>query len=133
MQHCIWLKLNLYGIKQAACNWYLHLQKGLLSCRFIQSNIDHCLFIQQDSCILIVYTDDCLMFTCNDTIIDDLCKCLSTEFLLKDKGNIEGFLGIQIMHMTEADGSITITMMQPGLIDQILEDVGLTGNKVMQK
>ena len=55
------------------------------------------------------------------------------EFFLKDEGNIEGFLGIQIMHTTEPDGSITITMTQPGLIDQILEDVGLTGNKVTQK
>ena len=73
------------------------------------------------------------MFTHNDSIIDDLCKCLSTKFLLKDKGDIEGFLGIQITHTTELDRSITITMMQPGLIDQILEDVGLTGNKVTQK
>ena len=37
------------------------------------------------------------------------------------------------MHTTEPDGSITITMMQPSLIDQILEDVGLTGDKVIQK
>jgi hypothetical protein len=132
MQHCIWLKRNLYGDKQAARNWYLHLQKGLLSRGFIQSNIDPCLFIRQD-CILVVYTDDCLMFARDDSIIDDLCKCLSTEFLLKDEGDIEGFLGIQIMHMTKPDGSITITMMQPGLIDQILEDVGLTGDKVTQK
>ena len=132
MQHYIWLKQNLYSIKQAACNWYLHLQKGLLSCRFIQSNINPCLFIQQD-CIFIVYIDDCLMFTCDNSIIDDLCKCLSTKFLLKDEGTIEGFLGIQIMHMTKPDGLITITMMQPGLIDQILEDVGLTGDKVTQK
>ena len=74
------------------------------------------------------------MFAHDDSIIDNLCKCLSTKFLLKDKGDIEGFLGIQIAHMTEPDGSITITMTQPGLmIDQILEDVGLTGEKVTQK
>jgi hypothetical protein len=132
MQHCIRLKRNLYSVKQAARNWYLHLQKGLLSHGFVQSNIDPCLFIRRD-CILVVYTDDCLMFTSDDSIIDDLCKCLSTKFLLKDEGDIEGFLGIQITHMTEPDGSITITMKQPGLIDQILEDVGLTGDKVTQK
>ena len=131
-QHCICLKWNLYGVKQAARNWYLHLQKGVLSRSFVQSNIDPCLFIRQD-CILVVYTDDCLMFARNDSIIDDLCKCLSTEFLLKDEGDIEAFLSIQITHMTEPDGSITITMTQPGLIDQILEDVGLTGDKVTHK
>ena len=82
---------------------------------------------------MVVYTDDCLMFTCNDSTIDDLCKCLSTKFLLKDEGDIEGFLGIQITHTTKPDGSIMITMTQPGLINQILDDMGLTGDKVTQK
>ena len=131
-QHCIWLKCNLYGVKQAAQNWYLHLKQGLISHGFIQSNINPCLFIQ-NNCILMVYTNDCLMFAQDDTTIDDLCQCLSTEFLLQDKGDITGYLGIQITHTTEPDGSITITMTQPSLIDQILEDIGLTGEKVTQK
>jgi hypothetical protein len=29
-EHFIHLKCNLYGVKEAARNWYLHLQKGLL-------------------------------------------------------------------------------------------------------
>ena len=106
-QHCIQLKQNLYGVMQATRNWYLHLQKGLLSHRFVQSNIDPCLFIQQD-CILVVYTDDCLMFAHDNSIIDDLCKCLSTKFLLKDEGDIEGFLGIQITHMTKPDAPLQL-------------------------
>jgi hypothetical protein len=130
--HFIRLNQNLYGVKQAARNWYLHLQKGLLSRGFVQSKIDFCLFIRSD-CILVLYTDDCLLFAKNDEMISDLCKSLTTKFLLKDKGDIEGFLGIQINHCIESDGSITITMSQPGLIDQILEDVGLTRDQVTQK
>ena len=39
------------------------------------------------------------MFTRDDTTINDLCKCLSTEFLLQDdEGDIAGYLGIQITH-----------------------------------
>ena len=132
MQHCIRLKRNLYGVKQATWNWYLHLKQGLISHGFIQSNINPCLFIWQD-CILVVYTDDCLMFAWDETTIDDLYKCLLIEFLLQDGGNISGYISIQITHTTELDGSITITMTQPGLIDQILVDVGLTGKKVTQK
>ena len=30
----ICLKRNLYGCKQASCNWYLHLRQGLLACDF---------------------------------------------------------------------------------------------------
>jgi hypothetical protein len=131
-EHFIRLKRNLYGVRQAARNWYLHLQKGLLGRGFVQSKIDPCLFIRKD-CIIVVYTDDCLVFANNDETITDLCKCLSTEFLLKDEGNIENFLGINIAHRVESDGSVTITMTQTGLIDQILEDVGLVGDKVTTK
>ena len=60
-QHCIQLKCNLYGIKQAAQNRYLHLKQGLINHGFIQSNINPCLFIWND-CILVVYTNDCCMF-----------------------------------------------------------------------
>ena len=74
-----------------------------------------------------------MIFAHDDSIIDDLCKCLSTKFLLKDEGDIEGFLSVQITHMTKPNGSITITIMQPGLIDQILDDIGLTSDKVTQK
>jgi hypothetical protein len=131
-EHFIRLKRNLYGVKQGARNWYLHLKKGLVGRGFTQSKIDPCLFIRKD-CLIVVYTDDCLVFANSDTTIDDLCKCLSTEFLLKDEGNIENFLGIKITHKLEDDQSVTITMTQTGLIDQILEDVGLVGDKVIQK
>jgi hypothetical protein len=58
---------------------------------------------------------------------------LSTKFLLKDEGNKENFLGIKIDHDLAANGTVMMTMTQPGLINQILENVGLVGNKVMQK
>jgi Reverse transcriptase (RNA-dependent DNA polymerase) len=104
-EHFIRLKRNLYGVKQAARNWFLHLQKGLLSRGFVQSKIDPCLFIRQD-CILVLYTDDCLLFAKDDDSISDLCQSLSTEFLLKDEGDIAGFLGIQIDHTIAPDGSM---------------------------
>ena len=92
-EHFIRLKRNLYGVKQAARNWYLHLKKGLIGCGFTQSKIDPCLFIHRD-CLIVLYTDDCIIFAKDDATINDLCQSLSTEFLLKDEGNIENFLGI---------------------------------------
>jgi hypothetical protein len=73
---------------------------------------------------------DCLMFARHQSVLDDLCRCLSTEFLLKDEGDIESFLGIKIMHTIEQDGSITITVAQPGLISQILDDVDFPETKL---
>jgi hypothetical protein len=43
--HYIQLKLNLYGCKEAACNWFHHLTQGLLKEGFHQSIIDPCLFL----------------------------------------------------------------------------------------
>lgn len=130
--HFICLKRKLYGAKQGACNWYLHLQKDLLGRGFVQSNINPCLFIWKD-CLIVVYMNDCLVFANTDETITNLCKCLLIEFLLKDEGNLENFLGININNTKEADRSVTITMTQTGLIDQILEDVNLVGDKVTQK
>jgi Reverse transcriptase (RNA-dependent DNA polymerase) len=131
-EYYICLKQNLYSIKQAACNWYLHLKKGLIGRGFTQTKINPCLFICRD-CLIMLYTDDCLIFAKNDATIDDLCQLLSTKFLLKDEGNIENFLGIKIDHDLAADGTVMITMTQPGLINQILEDVELVGDKIIQK
>jgi Reverse transcriptase (RNA-dependent DNA polymerase) len=113
-------------------NWYLHFKKGLISRGFTQSKIDPCLFIHCDR-LIVLYTDDCLIFAKNDTMISELCQSLSTKFLLKDEGNIENFLGIKIDHHISDDGAVTITMTQPGLINQILEDFGLVSDKVTQK
>ena len=123
-RHFIKLKKNLYGCKQAGRNWYLHLKEGLLSRGFKQSNLDPCLFISEN-CLLVLYTDDCCIFAHDDKTIDDLRKSLEDDFLLKDEGDIQDFLGIRLSSSVE-NGQVTINMVQTGLIDQILEDVGLT-------
>jgi len=61
MDYCLKLTKKLCGTKQAACRWFLHLQDGLISKGFKQSTIDPCFFFHSN-CILIVYTDDCLIF-----------------------------------------------------------------------
>jgi len=74
--HYIHLKRNLYGCKQAARNWFRHLRTGLLVEGFRQSEADPCLFLRQD-CVLIVYTDDCIIFAKEDSTIDALVANLS--------------------------------------------------------
>ena len=62
----------------------------------------------------------------SDKTINLLCESLSSDFLLKDEGDIKDFLGICISKsMNKADNSITYMMTQPGLIEQILQDIGL--------
>jgi len=117
------LERNLYGCKQAAQNWFLHLTKGLLKLGFCQSATDKCMFLRDD-CILVVYVDDCLIFAQQDDTINALIKALSADFLLQDEGDVNAFLGVQT-HKEASTKSITLT--QPNLIQQILQDVGIRG------
>jgi len=117
--HFIKLKRNLYGCKQAARNWFAHLNKGLIAMGFTPSKVDPCLYCRHD-CILAVYTDDCLIFARQDSTIDELIASLSEIFLLQDQGNIQDYLGIRV---TKDNATKTITMQQPSLIESILQDL----------
>jgi hypothetical protein len=80
----------------------------------------------RNDCVIVVYTDDCCVFSRADTAVDQLIRSLADDgFLLKDEGNINDFLGVRINYTTEEDDSVRITMTQPGLIDSLLTDVGL--------
>ena len=53
---------NLYGLKDAGATWFNHLTKELKAMNFQQGLVDPCLFFQ-DGVVLVIYVDDCLIFT----------------------------------------------------------------------
>jgi len=120
-KHFIKLKRNLYGCHQATRNWFTYLTKGLLAHGFKQSVHEPCLYLHHD-CIMIVYTDDCLIFAKDDSTIDTSIKALSETYLLEDQGTVSDYLGICI---TKNATTKEISMTQPGLIDSILQDLHL--------
>jgi hypothetical protein len=79
------LQKNMYGLKQAGNNWFHHLQQSLLDRNFTQSAIDPCLFIR-NNCIIVIYVDDCLLFTPSDDILDSLISSLQQDFKLTTEG-----------------------------------------------
>jgi len=115
---------NLYGCKQAARNWFQFLKQGLLKEGFVQSKNDPCLYLRND-CILVVYTDDCLIFSPSGSIIDTIIKNLSDTYLLEDQGNVQDYLGIWIV---QDPTTKSISMTQSGLIESVINDVGLTSS-----
>ena len=123
-EHCIKLLRNLYGCKQGARNWWKHLSSGLQQRGFKASSTNNCLYIRND-CILVLYTDDCLIFARDDKIIDHLIEDLRQDYLIGDTGSVQDFLGIRITKDTKG----RINMIQTGLIDSIIRDTGLTGGR----
>jgi hypothetical protein len=77
--HIIKLLKNMYGLKQAGHNWYNTLTDELLKTGFRQSSVDKCLFMR-DNCIVIVYVDDCLLFSPHDKVLDNMIALFNKHF-----------------------------------------------------
>jgi len=89
------LKRNLYGLKQAAFNWFQLLTAGLQQVGFKQSECDPCLFIHPEV-ICVIYVDDTLLFSKTNTAIKQIINSLQEMFELTDEGDVESFLGIKV-------------------------------------
>ena len=115
------LKLNksLYGLKQAAYNWFEMLSKGLRDRGFKASETDPCVFLRKD-CIVLCYVDDCILISKkNSKVADDLVHSLMNgpeNFKLEDEGSLCRYLGVIVD--VNKDGSIH--MYQPNLINRFL-------------
>ena len=118
------LKKNLYGLKQASHNWHNLLNAGLIKLGFKQSEYEPCLFLK-NGIICVVYVDDTLFFAKDDNVIDThISKLKDQGFDLTEEGDVTAFLGVEVKK--NKDG--TITMTQTGLIDNILNLLGLVKN-----
>jgi histone deacetylase 1/2 len=102
---------NLYGLRQAGCNWFETLRSSLLSYGFNQSIVDPCLFLRHDI-VLVLYVDDCLFFAKEDAILDNFLQQLGTDFVITSEADVGAFLGIDVRRT--AEGHLQLT--QPGLI-----------------
>ena len=117
------LNKNLYGLKQAAYNWFEHLKSGLIDRDFKQSDSDCCLFIKKDA-ILLVYVDDCIIFARKKSIIDEIILSLKNgkeNFDLTDEGDVNRFLGVEVTKLKK--GSFELS--QPFLIERLLNVVSM--------
>jgi hypothetical protein len=112
------LKGNLYGLVQASRNWFLKLSAIYEGLGFKQSKSDPCLFLQKDM-IIVLYTDECLLYARDNTDIDKFFKTLRDDYklTLNDPDPIDDFLGIHFSHQDNGE----LHMRQTGLIDAVTE------------
>jgi hypothetical protein len=122
--HCLKLKKNLYGSRQAGRVWNQHLVNGLVNIlKFKQSLVDECVFYRGTT-ILLIYVDDGILCGTSADEIQTILKELGEFFNITDEGEIDTYLGVKISRPT----SDTIELTQPHLIQQILDDVGMKPN-----
>ena len=125
--HCLLLKRNLYGQKQAGRVWNEYLHEGLLARGFIQSEVDMCLYYHKLYDVnLLIYTDDGILTGKSNADIDKVIELMKNPsgklraFDLTEEGDLTDYLGVKVEHLN--DGSIKLS--QPHLIQQVIDDLG---------
>ncbi|PNX94499.1 retrovirus-related Pol polyprotein from transposon TNT 1-94, partial [Trifolium pratense] len=96
------LHKSLYGLKQAPRAWYERLTQALLQLGFVASKCDPSLLVhhQQGACTyVLIYVDDILITGSAPHLIQDVIHKLNIQFALKQLGEVDYFLGIEVHHM----------------------------------
>jgi hypothetical protein len=93
------LKHNVYGLFQASRKWCLKLSAIYVRIGFKESKSDPCIFLRKDI-IIVLYTDDCLLYAPDTKEIDSFVKtrCDDYKLTLNYPDPIEDFLGIHLSH-----------------------------------
>ena len=118
---------SLYGLKQANRQWHLKFKEQLLARGFTPSQADPALFIKTDSqgnVLAMVYVDDSLIAGKTQQELQTVVDLLAAIFEVKDLGEPEDFLGIQIVRDRKLR---TISIHQMPYIKKLLHDYELTG------
>lgn len=93
------LNKALYGLKQAPRAWFDKLKGSLVQHGFKASKCDPSLFFfHTDSLtiMILVYVDDIIINGNSPSFIASLVKSLNNQFSLKDLGQLDYFLGIEV-------------------------------------
>ncbi|KAK9924142.1 hypothetical protein M0R45_032529 [Rubus argutus] len=124
------LKKSLYGLKQSPRAWFGRFSKSMKVFGYKQSNSDHTLFIKRKNgkiTALIVYVDDMIVTGDDLKEMNELQKYLSTEFEMKDLGQLKYFLGIEVARSKRG-----ISLSQRKYVLDLLAETGMLDCKPIE-
>jgi hypothetical protein len=118
------LKLNktLYGLRQSPRLFWKYMVHKMEMCGTQKSKLDPCLFIGEQV-IAIMYVDDLIFWSRDEKHIFRIAQHLrDLGVLLEQEDDAAGFLGVKL---TRDNTTGLIEMKQTGLIDRVIESMGL--------
>lgn len=117
------LQKGLYGLKQSARIWNARLRP----LGFQQSSCDPCIYINNSSGIITaIWVDNLIILGKDLSFIDKVKDRLRAEFEMKDLGELQYFLGIQVLRNRSKR---QLHINQSGYINSILERFGMEDSK----
>jgi hypothetical protein len=123
------LQKSLYGLKQAGRAWNCKIDSTLLSLSFTRLESDHCIYVYHDGRVVIfivLYVDDLMLISNSLPRLVTLKRRLAEMYQMKDMGEAEYILGIQILRDR---ANRTLDICQSGYIKTILERFCMAGCK----
>jgi hypothetical protein len=94
----------LYGLKQAPHSWFSRLNNKLVDLGFSPSEADVSLFIYNKhgtQLYMLIYVDDIIILGSSITVVTHLLAQLCDDFVVKDLGPLNYFMGIQLRHTSQ--------------------------------
>ena len=121
--HCLLLEKALYGLVQAARQWWKKMTQVMNGLGFHPSAADPCLFVKNPEknappAFVMLYVDDGGIIGTPE-IIKEVLEKLSKEFQVKELGEMKHFVGCHIIENKSRD---TIWINQPKLIKNLEEN-----------
>ena len=95
------LKRSIYGLKQASRQLYIKFNDTIVSFGFKENIGDQCIYLKVSGSkfiFLILYVDDILLVTNDLGLLSETKRFLSSNFEMKDMGEVHYVLGIEIFH-----------------------------------
>jgi transposase InsO family protein len=120
--HCLELKKAIYGLVQAARQWWKKFKQVILDMGYKPSLADPCLFYKDGNpkSFIIIYVDDGGIFS-DDKTIKEVINALSKTFNVKYLGKLENFIGCKLIENEARD---TIWIHQPKLFKHLEQAFG---------
>jgi hypothetical protein len=120
---------SLYGLKQAPKQWHNKFDRTLTSLGFVAKEANKCAsyrFGGGEGVILCLYVDDIFIFGTNLDVTKEVKDFLSQNFVMKDLGEADIILNIQLIK--GENGGVTIS--QTRYVGKILSRFGYSVHKV---
>ena len=123
------LKRTLYGLRQSPRAFWKYLTQAMTAVGMEVSKMDPCLFVGK-KVTAVAFVDDILFWSSDEAYINELgAKLREQGLLLEQEDDAAGFLGVRMSKTEEG----FLEMKQTGLIDRILEALGLDSKLAKNK
>jgi hypothetical protein len=124
-EHCLLLIMALYGLVQAARQWYKKITSLFAKLNFFPSPADPCLFVKakkgnEPPAYIILYVDDGAIIG-SKTVIKEVISAWSEMVKVKPLGPLKNFVGC---HLIRSADNKTIYIHQPKLLKHLEESFG---------